>query len=299
MTFDGMVDLYLDHLRAERGLSANTLLAYSRDLGKFATHLENHCTSLADLDASVISAWLTSLSKGGLSPRSLARHLSAARGLLQFLTREGLAQQDPTANAARPRLGRRLPKTMSEQDVLSLLDTPPATNLRGLRDRAMLSLMYACGLRVSEIIELEIGDLDLQRGVVTVVGKGQKRRMIPIADVSLDRLTEYLNAASQAARAMAGGQDRAWVFPSPRGGRLTRQGFWKIVRTHARAAGIRGNIHPHRLRHSFATHLLAGGADLRSVQMLLGHSDISTTEIYTHVTHEHVRRSHERSHPRA
>jgi integrase/recombinase XerD len=300
VAFDTTVDLYLDHLRAERALSRNTILAYGRDLSKFAIHLEKTCDSLSAVDLGVVSSWLTQLSQGGLGARSLARHLSAARGFVRFLGREGLMSNDPTTHAARPRLGRRLPKSLGEQEVLTLLDTPPVDSRRGIRDRAMMSLMYACGLRVSEIVDLQIGDIDLQRGVAVVLGKGQKRRVVPIAEVAMERLSAHLQLRDAQPRASARKpSQRPWLFPSPRGGRMTRQGFWKIVRAYAKAAGIRGNVYPHRLRHSFATHLLVGGADLRSVQMLLGHADISTTEIYTHVTRDHVHRAHERSHPRA
>ena len=300
VAFDTTVDLFLDHLRAERALSRNTILAYGRDLSKFAIHLEKTCNSLSAVDLGVVSSWLTQLSQGGLGARSLARHLSAARGFVRFLGREGLMSNDPTTHAARPRLGRRLPKSLSEQEVLTLLDTPPVDSRRGIRDRAMMSLMYACGLRVTEIVELQIGDIDLQRGVAVVLGKGQKRRVVPIADIAMERLAAHLQLRDAHPRTSARKpSQRPWLFPSPRGGNMTRQGFWKIVRTYAKAAGIRGNVYPHRLRHSFATHLLVGGADLRSVQMLLGHADISTTEIYTHVTRDHVHRAHERSHPRA
>ncbi len=297
---DSAIDSYLDHLRVERALSDNTLLAYSRDLSKFAAHVEMHGGLGSAIDLGVISSWMTELSRGGLKARSLARHLSAVRGLLRFLIREGVIRQDPTDRAARPHVGRRLPKTLSEQEVLRLLDVPSTDTLRGLRDRAMLTLMYACGLRVTEIVELERGDIDLQRGILTVLGKGQKRRLVPIADSALERITEYLSALNEPkTRQSKRGASKPYLFLSPRGGRLTRQGFWKIVRGHALGADIRGNTYPHRLRHSFATHLLLGGADLRSVQMLLGHADISTTEIYTHVTRDHVHRAHQRSHPRA
>lgn len=298
MALDSAVNLYLDHLRVERALSENTLLAYGRDLAQFAEHVEASNDSSVDLH--VISSWMAELSQRGLKARSLARHLSAVRGLLRFLVREGVIGQDPTERAARPCIGRRLPKTLSEQDMLDLLDAPDASSSRGLRDRAMLALMYACGLRVSEIVELERGDIDLQRGILTVLGKGQKRRLVPIAEVALQRLTSHLNVLNDSKpRRAKKSATKPYLFPSPRGGRLTRQGFWKIVRGYALAAGIRGNTYPHRLRHSFATHLLLGGADLRSVQLLLGHADISTTEIYTHVTREHVHRAHQRSHPRA
>jgi integrase/recombinase XerD len=300
VAFDTTVDLYLDHLRAERALSKNTILAYGRDLSKFAIHLDRTCDSLSAVDLGVISGWMTQLSQSGLGARSLARHLSAARGFVRFLGREGLMSNDPTIHAARPRLGRRLPKTLGEQEVMTLLETPPVDSRRGVRDRAMLSLMYACGLRVTEIVELQVGDVDLQRGVVVVLGKGQKRRVVPIAETAMDRLVAYLQSRNTQPRAPKSKlSQRPWLFPSPRGGRMTRQGFWKMIRGYARVAGIRGSVYLHRLRHSFATHMLVGGADLRSVQMLLGHADISTTEIYTHVTRDHVHRTHERSHPRA
>ena len=300
MQFDSAVDLYLVHLRVERALSENTLMAYSRDLSKFTSHIEKHFTADQVVDLAVVSSWITALNRSGLGARSLSRHLSAVRGLLRFLLREGLIREDPTERTARPQIGRRLPKTLSEQDVLALLDAPSAETTRGLRDRAMLAMMYACGLRVSEIVDLEMGDIDLQRGIVTVLGKGQKRRLVPIAETVLGRMTAYLHASGEArALRLQKASRRPFLFPSPRGGRMTRQGFWKIVRGYAVVAGIRGNVYPHRLRHSFATHLLLGGADLRSVQMLLGHADISTTEIYTHVTREHVHRAHQRSHPRA
>ncbi len=300
MQLDSAVDLYLAHLRVERALSQNTLMAYARDLSKFTSHIERNFTSGQTVDLAVISSWITSLNRSGLGARSLARHLSAVRGLLRFLLREGLIREDPTERAARPQIGRRLPKTLSEHDVLALLDAPQVETTRGLRDRAMLALMYACGLRVTEIIDLEQGDIDLQRGILTVLGKGQKRRLVPIAEAVLGRMSTYLHAAREQRELYTQkGQRKPFLFPSPRGGKMTRQGFWKIVRGYALAAGIRGNVYPHRLRHSFATHLLLGGADLRSVQMLLGHADISTTEIYTHVTRDHVHRAHQRSHPRA
>ena len=297
MAFDTAIDAYLDHLRVERALAENTLQAYARDLAKFSAHLDVHLEPGQTIDLTLISSWLAKLSSGGLNPRSLARHLSAVRGLLRFLVREGNIRQDPSDRTARPRMGRKLPKTISEQEIINLLEAPRTDSLRGLRDRAMLALMYACGLRVSEIIDLQRGDLDAQRGILSVLGKGQKRRLIPIADTALDRVSRYLDAVPPPREKRLAPD--LFLFPSPRGGRMTRQGFWKIVRSYAAAAGIRGNIHPHRLRHSFATHLLLGGADLRSVQTLLGHADISTTEIYTHVTREHVHRAHRASHPRA
>jgi len=221
---------------------------------------------------------------------------------MKFLLREGVLSSDPTELSARPRFGRRLPRTLSEAEVLRLLAAPDLSTLRGLRDRAMLSVTYAAGLRVSELVGLTAGDVDLNRGVVSAFGKGGKRRLVPLGNLTLDHLQEYLKARAEGGPAVATRPRKAGpdvLFPSPRGGALTRQGFWKIVGRYARGIGIRGRVYPHQLRHSFATHLLTGGADLRSVQTMLGHASVTTTEIYTHVSGDHVRNAHRRSHPRA
>jgi integrase/recombinase XerD len=305
MRLDGHLDVYLNHLRVERALSQNTVSAYARDLAELVEFAEKRgVTRAKGFDLGIISAWLGSLAKRGLGPRSAARYLSAARGFTRFLLREGVLDGDPTELTARPRFGRRLPRPLGEAEMLRLIETPNPETYRGLRDRAMMSLTYAAGLRVSELVGLRPGDVDLERGIVTAHGKGDKRRLVPIGQIALEHLEAYLAASrarSEPARrrkkSRAGGPNV--LFPSPRGGRLTRQGFWKIVGAYARAAGIGGRVHPHQLRHSFATHLLAGGADLRSVQSLLGHADVATTEIYTHVTRDHVKQAHRRSHPRA
>lgn len=303
LALDPYVDLYLDQLRVERALSPHTLLAYSRDLAKLVNHAESHGIAEPEqIDLGLVSDWLTQLTRAGLSARSLARHLSAARGWVKFLAREGLLKRDPTSLVTRPKIGRKLPRTLTESDVVALILAPDVTTLRGLRDRAMLGLTYACGLRVSELVRLELGDIDLQRGIIAAFGKGQKRRLIPIGERALEWLKGYLETRALTegtTSRLANGPSSALVFPSPRGGPLTRQGFWKIIGTYARAIGIRGAAHPHQMRHSFATHLLLGGADLRTVQTLLGHADISTTEIYTHVTREHIRKGYDKSHPRA
>jgi integrase/recombinase XerD len=306
MSLDRAIDSYLDHLRVERALSANTLTAYATDLAKLARFAEERSvTTATGLDLGTITGWLSELAREGLGARSAARHLSALRGLCKFLVREGLIEQDPTSLTARPRLGRRLPRALGESELVRLLETPDVTTLRGLRDRAMLSVSYAAGLRVSELVRLELGDIDTKRGIVSALGKGGKRRLVPLGEVALAHLEEYLTArdaddARNEKRARkSAGKHAKLVFRSPRGGPLTRQGFWKIVGQHARTAGLRGGVHPHQLRHSFATHLLRGGADLRSVQTLLGHAHVVTTEIYTHVTRDHVREAHRRAHPRA
>jgi integrase/recombinase XerD len=303
---DAALDFYLQHLRVERALSQNTVQAYGRDLGKLLEFLETaNIGEIEAIDLGVISGWIREMSKAGLGPRSTARHLSSARGLCKFLMREGVLRADPTALAARPRFGRKLPRALGEQEMVDLIEAPSPDTLRGLRDRAMLSLMYAAGLRVSELVSLTLGDVDRARGIVSALGKGKKRRLVPLGEVALEHLSAYLEAREhelslKAARMGTKATKLSPVlFPSPRGGKLTRQAFWKIVGRTARGAGIRGHVHPHQLRHSFATHLLAGGADLRSVQTLLGHSNIATTEIYTHVSQDRVRQAYRKAHPRA
>ncbi len=305
MRLDAALDFYLQHLRVERALSQNTVLAYGRDLGKlleFAS--EQSVAEVEQVDLGVISGWIREMSKAGLGPRSTARHLSSARGLCKFLMREGVLRADPTELAARPRFGRKLPRALGESEMLTLIEAPSPDSLRGLRDRAMLSMMYAAGLRVSELVSLTLGDVDRARGIVSALGKGKKRRLVPLGEVALDHLSAYLEAResetkAKAARGGKGAKVSQLLFPSPRGGKLTRQAFWKIVGRTALGAGLRGHVHPHQLRHSFATHLLSGGADLRSVQTLLGHSNIATTEIYTHVSQDRVRQAYRKAHPRA
>jgi integrase/recombinase XerD len=308
MSLDRAIDAYLDHLRVERALSANTLSAYSTDLVKLARFAEEQgVTDPKGLDLGTVTGWLATLNREGLGARSAARHLSALRGLCKFLLREGLIEHDPTSLTARPRLGRRLPRALGEAELVRLLETPDVSTLRGLRDRAMLSVAYAAGLRVSELVRLELGDVDFKRGVVMALGKGGKRRLVPLGEVALLHLEEYLAAravddeqrAKKSPAKRGAKKESQHVFRSPRGGALTRQGFWKIIGQIARAAGLRGGAHPHQLRHSFATHLLRGGADLRSVQTLLGHAHVVTTEIYTHVTRDHIKDAHRRAHPRA
>jgi integrase/recombinase XerD len=288
------VDHYLNHLRVERALSANTLAAYGRDLNSFVSFAARGPLGAAALSAPLVTAWLARLKDEGNSARSSARKLSALRGWMRFLVREGLMPADPSALVQRPKQGRRLPRPLPVQDVLALIDLPGVDTLTGLRDRALLSLCYAAGLRVSELLSLRLGDLDLQRGVVAAFGKGKKRRLVPLAEVTLRHVEEYLGAVRQT-RALA---TTGLVFPSSRGVAYSRQMFWKLVRRTALRAGLPERVHPHRLRHSFATHLLAGGADLRSVQALLGHSDVATTEVYTLVSQEHLQAAHRQSHPR-
>jgi integrase/recombinase XerD len=291
---DGWVDLYLDHLRIERGLSRRTLEAYSADLCRVLALLEADGQDLARADAAAITAVLVRLSRDGLGARSQARLLSSLRGLFRYLKEEGLTAVNPTQLVLSPRLTRRLPSLLTRDEVLRLLEAPDVKTARGTRDAAMLQVMYAAGLRVSELVGLEIGDLELRAGYLTVLGKGSKRRLVPLARPACAALDLYL---AEARSAWAKPGERR-VFLTARRKGMTRQAFWKLIKQYAAAAGIRKRMTPHMLRHSFATHLLQGGADLRAVQTMLGHADISTTQIYTHVTGDHLRAMHARCHPR-
>jgi len=293
------VDAYLDHLRVERGLSGNTLEAYSRDLGRFARFAEESLRTrggISEVDTGDVASFLIRMSKEGLSARSSARTLSAVRGFTRFLVKERTIEVDPTALVDSPRLARKLPVFLTVPEVDALLAAPNTKEPRGLRDAAMITLMYAAGLRVSELVALRIGDLDLARGTVTPFGKGGKRRVVPIADFASKLVRRYLEI--RPSKPSVKGRVDDTVFLSPRGGPLTRQGFWKILRGHLLSAGIAKKISPHKLRHSFATHLVSRGADLRAVQTMLGHANVATTEIYTHVAREHVRLAHAAAHPR-
>jgi len=291
---DLLADAYLAHLKVERGLSARTIEAYSRDLTRFASLLDREGVALKDADTGTIAAFLVSLSKAGLSARSQARYLSSLRGFFKYCLSEKELKRDPTELVEGPKLSRRLPTVLSRVEVLRLLSTPDETKPRGIRDAAMLSVMYAAGLRVSELTNLALGDLNLEGGFVAAFGKGGKRRIVPLGEIAVDQTEKYL--AEVRGKWAKPGQSA--VFVTSRGGPMTRQGFWKLVKRYAVAAGITKSISPHKLRHSFATHLLLGGADLRAVQTMLGHADIATTQVYTHVTGEHLSRMHERYHPR-
>ena len=290
MQLDPLVDAYVDYLKVERGLADNTVESYARDLAGFARFVcEEGSGEVESIDLGVVSAWQQSLWARGLSPRSATRHLSAVRGLMRFLVRESCRADDPSELAASAKLGRRLPRPLSIDEVLSLLAAPDPSKPRGLRDRAMLTLMYSSGLRVSELTRLKREDVDLSRGVLAALGKGGKRRLVPLGQVAMKHLEEYL----QGARATD------LLFANARGKPYTRQAIWKMVARHANQAQLAGPVYPHRLRHSFATHLLAGGADLRSVQVLLGHANVATTEIYTHVSAGAIEQAFRDAHPRA
>ena len=294
MHLGGWIDTYLDHLRVERALASNTLEAYARDLNRLAAHAGD-AVDPRSIGPGVVAELLADNVRTGFGARSSARQLSALRGFFRFLVRERVIESDPTSLVDRPRLGRRLPKVLSFEEIERLLACPDTTSDRGARDVAMIQLMYASGLRVSELCGLRVGDLDTKTGVVSVLGKGGKRRLVPVGEVALTHLETYLRDV----RPRRARPNESILFVSPRGGALTRQGFWKLLKRYAVGAGIMTPLSPHKLRHSFATHLLRGGADLRAVQAMLGHADLGTTEIYTHVAQDHVRAAHARAHPRA
>ena len=292
--FDGALDDYIQHLRVERGLSKHTVDAYAHDLGRFGAWLADEGASLDQIDEARVAGYLVTLSQDGLSARTQARALSAIRGFFRFLIQERRLQADPTELLEGPRLLRKLPDILNRDEVLRLLNAPTGSKPNRIRDRAMLHTMYAAGLRVSELIDLDLSDVNLEEGFVSALGKGNKRRIVPIGAHARAAMVEYL---AEVRPKWARPASRA-CFVTARGKAMTRQSFWSLVKKYARAAGITKPISPHKLRHSFATHLLTGGADLRSVQTMLGHADISTTQIYTHVSGEHLRKMHERYHPR-
>lgn len=296
MNLFAWVDAYLDHLRVERALAPRSVEAYARDLGKLCAHAEAQGISAPEgIDGALVSTFLVALGQAGIGARSAARHLSAVRGFARFLARERAIEADPCKLIERPKIGRRLPKVLSPGEIGRILEAPPREGLRGLRDRAMLHVLYAAGLRVSELVGLKVVDVDRKKGLVFALGKGQKRRLVPLGEPALVAIDAYLEARAE----VPGASSESALFLSPRGGKLTRQAVWKMITGYARGVGVDKPSSPHKLRHSFATHLLEGGADLRSVQALLGHADISTTEVYTHLADDHVRAAYRRAHPRA
>ncbi|HXB53719.1 MAG TPA: site-specific tyrosine recombinase XerD [Vicinamibacteria bacterium] len=287
---------YLDHLRVERGLAPNSLLAYGRDLARLGAYARRRGKSLLALRQADLAAFMGSLRSAGLSPRSVARSVHCIRGLYRFAVREGRLPVDPMENLKAPRAFKGLPRCLTPAQVDALLEAPDAATPLGIRDRAILEVLYASGLRVSELIGLKPGDLDLEVGLLTCFGKGRKERLVPVGGVAVRWVERYLREVRP--RLAKDGGDPS-LFLNQRGRRLSRMGLWSIVRRHAVTAGVERVLTPHVLRHSFASHLLERGADLRSLQAMLGHADISTTQIYTHVTRERLRKLYDQFHPRA
>jgi len=290
-----LIETYLDAIWMERGLSENTLAAYRRDLKAFSRWAQQNDRQMLKATRADIESYLADLLKAKRSPRSAARAVSCLRGFYRYLLRNGQRKEDPSLGLESPRLGRPLPKTLSEADVDALLQAPNLEDPLGFRDRCMLELLYACGLRVSELISLTLPQLSVNQGVVRVSGKGGKERLVPVGDEALHWIQRYLREVRPE---LLGGALSDVLFPSRRAQMMTRQTFWHRIKLHALTAGIQKPISPHVRRHAFATHLVNHGADLRVVQLLLGHSDLSTTQIYTHVARQRLQSLHAKHHPR-
>lgn len=286
---------FLDSLWLESGLSKNTVVAYQRDLTAFAAWLQKQDTGLPSAERQHIEAYLVTRLRDGRKKTSDARLISSLRRYYRYLCREGLRESDPTAMLESPRLGKHLPDTLSEQDIEDLLAQPDTFAMLGLRDRTMLEVLYATGLRVSELVGLKLEQLNMRQGLIRVVGKGNKERLVPLGETALDYCQQYL---LESRPQLIYGHATEDLFPTRRGAAMTRQAFWHIIKRYAAQASIDKPLSPHTLRHAFATHLLNHGADLRVVQLLLGHSDLSTTQIYTHIAKARLQSLHSKFHPR-
>ena len=290
-----LVDKFLDAIWMERGLSQNTLGAYRADLMTLGRGLADQDKSVDQADKADLLAFIAGRVEGGAKPRSTARQLSSFRRFFRYIMREGMRDDDPTSDIEMPRIGRSLPKTLTEDEVESLLSAPNTDEPLGHRDRAMLELLYATGLRVSELINLKQSQVNFNQGVLRIVGKGDRERLIPLGDESQRWLKDFIDGPRMEILLE---RQTDYLFPTRRGDRMTRQAFWHIIKRYAQKAGVQKKMSPHSLRHAFATHLLNRGADLRVVQLLLGHSDLSTTQIYTHVAKERLKDLHGEHHPR-
>jgi integrase/recombinase XerD len=287
---------FLSFCRLEKGLSANSIEAYATDLTKFRAFLDQAGAVSAWPDEEGLRLYIDHLHRTGLSARSIARHLATIRNLYGFLLREGLIASDPTEHLRSPRQWQNIPKFLNLDEIEKLIQAPDTGKATGLRDRAMLELLYATGLRVSELCRLGKSDVDLSLGYLRTTGKGNKQRLVPVGNSALQAIEAYVKTGRDA---LLKGRPSRYLFVTARGGCLTRQAFWKLLGVYGRKSGIFRGLTPHVIRHSFATHLLEGGADLRSVQVMLGHADISTTQIYTHVMRSRLRDTVNQHHPRA
>jgi integrase/recombinase XerD len=293
---DTLIDQYLNYLLIEKGLSSTTLESYSRDITRFQIFLrQNAVARLSEHDTPLILKHLIALRNAGLGARSRARHLVSIRGLYRFAVREKLLKHDPARLVDLPKTSLKLPDVLSVEEVTRLLEAPNTDKPLGMRDRAMLELLYAAGLRVSELINLKLQDVNLEAGFVRVLGKGSKERIVPFGSIANGKVATYLN---ESRKILLKNRVSPYLFVARAAQPITRQGFWKRLRRYALQVNFNKKVTPHSLRHSFASHLLEGGADLRAVQVMLGHVDISTTQIYTHVARQQLKKVHERFHPR-
>lgn len=295
LTPEAVLQVFLDFLSVEKGLSSNTIQSYARDLGKLFRFLRKEGISWMKTDEEGLVRFIHHQSRTGLSPRSMARLISSIKSFYNFLVLDGMVRKNPAVNLSSPKTWLALPKFLTVKEVESLLGQPDEENIRGVRDKAMLELLYATGLRVSELIALRVRNVNLEDGFLLCVGKGGKERIVPIGDSAALAVRKYLEEG----RDKFLKESSEYLFLSQRGNAFTRQGFWKLLKGYAKKAGLAQKISPHVLRHSFATHLLERGADLRSVQLMLGHSQITTTQVYTHVSRKRLRRVYDKYHPRA
>ncbi len=289
------LNLFIQYLKVERGLSNNTIASYEHDLKSFIRYLNNKSIQFADVKHANILLYLADIQRNGKKTSTITRNISSLRTFFQFLLKEGYLPKDPTFNLDSPKLPKRLPKFLTLKEIELLMSCPNLKTKAGIRDKAMIELLYATGMRVSELISLNLLDINLKLGFVRCIGKGSKERIIPLGQHAVQAINNYLNLS----RPYFIKSKEQSLFLNYRGKRITRQGFWKIIKKYARIAGIKQEITPHVLRHSFATHLLENGADLRSVQEMLGHADISTTQIYTHVTKGRLKEVYLKNHPRS
>ena len=296
------VEPYLRHLQAVRRLSSNTLESYARDLRSLGEFARGKGRAPRNLDRAALEAWVRAQMAAGNAPSSVARAIAGVRGFYKFLIMDGRITADPASDLRAPRAFKALPKYLSLEDVDRLLEAPDTSTPAGLRDRAMIELLYATGLRVTELVTLRPQDVRAESSYLTCTGKGDKQRIVPVGDAAKMWLERYMREARQALMAGKGKKPRertaATLFVNQRGGRMSRSGFWRVLGAHGRAAGVGGALSPHVVRHSFATHLLERGADLRAIQMMLGHADLSTTQIYTHVLEARLRTVYDKFHPR-
>ena len=292
-----MIDEYLNYLRDVRRMAPNTVESYARDLALLANFADTRSSTVGELQRQDLEAFVRQLMSSGLAPRSVARAVACVRGLYRFIAAEQKRESSPADDLRPPRAWAALPKFLSLEEVDRLLEQPDSSTARGLRDKALIEVLYATGLRVSELLALRAGDLNLDEGYLTCIGKGDKQRMVPLGHEAADWVRRYLRAGRPE---LLRKKSSPWLFVNARdGGPLSRVGFWKVLKEYGLKAGITRDLSPHVLRHSFATHLLERGADLRAIQMMLGHADLSTTQIYTHVLEQRMRTVYDRFHPRA
>lgn len=296
MHLDKISDLYIKHIVLEKGLAANSLESYTHDLGVFVSFMvKNSIDHIENVDTTAILAWLINLKKEGLAARSRARHIITIRGLFKFLLKEEIITADPVKMVDIPKTGFYLPEVMTIEEIEKLLSVPDKTVPRELRNAAMIEIIYGAGLRVSELINMKMQDINFDAGFVRIFGKGSRERVVPVGSHARAQTLEWIRSGRPQ---MLVNTASRYLFVARAGKPMTRQGFWKIIKRYSLKAGIRRNITPHTFRHSFATHLIEGGADLRSVQTMLGHADIATTQIYTHISKAHLLEMHQKFHPR-